>query len=345
MIQGNLSAYSAQHYRTVFLSDFHMGAKSFDAAALLDFLKSIECDYMYLAGDIIDGWKLNKRWHWTEDCNAIIDELIRKADNGTKIIYLPGNHDDEIRRILPFSRGRFAKKLGIKIKDKAIHTLADGRQFLVLHGDQFDRKILRGPLPKWSDRTYHFMAGLIEKIIPQTLPTIKVKGEKKPFSLAKALKNHGKLALYLLNNFENAAYKIVQEKEVDGLICGHTHIPTIKTLKDITYANAGSWVSAAHTALVEKPDGTLKLLDWPNSYNSQTHIQPSLKHPNIQYKIIAVSMQYRPTTEMITKRIQEIWAVKTKPPKHLAQFDLQNLQNTKKRFILTQLPFFKTSKG
>ncbi len=327
MTQGRYTAYAAQHYRSIFLSDFHMGARSFDAAALVDFLKSVDCDYLFLIGDIIDGWKLNKRWYWTEECNEVIDELVRKTQEGTNIIYLPGNHDDEIRRTLPFTRRRFARKLGITIKDRIIHTLGDGRQFLILHGDQFDHKILRGPLPKWSDRLYEFAMDALRLITPRALPTITIKGEKKPFSLAKALKKHGKIALYLIGNLEKAVYKAAQEKEVDGLICGHTHIPIIKTLKDITYANPGSWVSTHHTALVEQENGTLEILDWPESTRQQPEISPILKQPAVSCKIVADSSAYRPQTETIVRRIRQIWPVLTKSSKAAAQLSLPPPQN------------------
>ena len=123
-------------YRSIFISDFHMGAKAFDAPALLDFLRSTESDYLYLVGDIIDGWKLNKRWYWTEDCSRVLDELARKASEGTKLIYVPGNHDETIRIVSKIKKHRFARKLNIRIHNRIIHHTADNKRILILHGDQ-----------------------------------------------------------------------------------------------------------------------------------------------------------------------------------------------------------------
>lgn len=323
------------YYRSVFLSDFHMGAKSFDAAAVLDFLHSVECKYLFLVGDIIDGWKLNKRWHWTENCSRIFDELARKAAKGTKIIYLPGNHDDEVRHIMPLTRRGFAKKLGIKITDKTVHTLADGRQFLVLHGDQFDRRILRGPLSRWSDRLYDRIMDLVDGHHPAR---IKIDGQIKRFSLAKTLSRHGGWALYLLNNFESAVYKMAERRDVDGLICGHTHIPVIKSIRNITYANCGSWVRTGHTALVEHHDGELELLDWPDSGAHYSYEQTNLFGPAFEQrmkpcKIVPDSSRYRTITEMVIRKIRHTWPVKGPAPEsnpHWVEISSHNVLRIKR---------------
>ncbi len=259
--------HTRQYYRAIFLSDFHMGAKSFDAPALLDFLQKHDCDYLYLTGDIIDGWKLCKRWHWSDDCDRVIDALLTKAKSGTRLYYLPGNHDDELRRVLPFLRGRFSRKTGIRIRDKAIHITATGRKFLVMHGDQFDRGLLRGRLSRWSDAFYDRFLDLIGGHGPSRITK---KGRTKPFSLAKALRKQGQKALQLLNNFENALYHKARQGRYSGIICGHTHIPVVKLIRNITYANCGSWTGSGHTALVETHDGELQLIDWPSSATQPT---------------------------------------------------------------------------
>ncbi len=300
-----LSPERPQHYRSVFLSDFHIGAKSFDAAALVSFLRSFECEKLYLVGDIIDGWKLNKRWYWTEDCNRIFDELAAKIDKGTKIIFLPGNHDEEVRNISSRKRQRFAQQLGITITDKIIHEAADGRRYLVLHGDQFDRKILKGPLSQWSDRIYDAVMDFLGGHAP---PTIMIKGKRRRFSLAKSLGKHGQWALHLLNNFESAVHKMVHDKGVDGLICGHTHIPTIKPIKDILYANSGSWLRTGHTALIETHYGDLSLLDWPASHESHATAD-NLFHDTRDFQISPDRQRYRPTSMKVVRTIQKIWPV------------------------------------
>lgn len=304
MTNTHLNAGTPQYYRSVFLSDFHIGAKSFDAAALVSFLRSFECEKLYLVGDIIDGWKLHKRWYWTEDCNRIFDELAAKAAKGTQITFLPGNHDEEVRKLPSSVRKRFSARAGIEITDKTIHEAYDGRRFLVMHGDQFDRKILKGPLSQWSDRIYD---SIMEFIGGHNPPTVMVKGKPKRFSLAKSLSKHGQWALHLLNNFENAVYKAAMEKDVDGLICGHTHIPVIKPIRDIIYANCGSWLRSGHTALIENSYGDLELIDWPATHERLT-VTPNLFDPEpASFKISPDRQRFRDTTNMVVRAIRKTW--------------------------------------
>ena len=244
-----------QKFRTIFLSDFHIGAKNFNADALLDFLRKTDSQTLYLVGDIIDGWKLHKRWFWTETISEIFDELFRKAHESTKIIYITGNHDERVRDLSFFNRMRYAHRLHIQIKNRVIHRLADGRDFLVLHGDQFDRAILRGRVSRWSDRIY-------DMITNRKGPTIDVEGTTKRFSLFKFLSYHGQIALNLLNNYERALCREAKRSDVEGIICGHTHIAAFKKIGAITYANCGSWLKNNKTAIIESMDGTLSLLEW-----------------------------------------------------------------------------------
>jgi len=294
-------------YRSVFLSDFHMGAKAFDAGAVIDFLQSMECEYLYLVGDIIDGWKLKKRWYWTENCHRVIDELIRKASEGTKIIYLPGNHDDEVRHLMPLIKSRFLRKYGIRVKEKTVHTLANGKKFLILHGDQFDRSVFKGPLSKWSDRVYDRFMDLVGG--HQNIK-IKIDGKYKPFSLAKSLGNHGKRALHMLNNFESAVFRAASERGVDGLICGHTHIPVIKPIRNITYANCGSWLRFGHTALTEDFEGNLALIDWPASHEHPELFDMPFQTGSESFKIVPDTQRFRPITLQIVSAIRKTWRTK-----------------------------------
>ena len=327
------SAQPAQTYRAVFLSDLHIGAKSFDAAALLAFLRSMRCDRLYLVGDIIDGWKLKKRWHWTEACSAVLDELVHKNRTGTAIYYLPGNHDDEIRHLNPLAKYQLERKLRITIVDKMMHVTARGQRFLVLHGDQFDRAILRGPLSRWSDRIYDLF---LDMIGGHGLEKIHIDGQIKPFSLAKALRLQGQRALQLLNNVEAAVVSMARARHADGLICGHTHIPVIKPIQDIVYANAGSWLRGGHTALAETMDGALTLIDWPASTEQTAGFQALNSYETANKAIMNETAYCRPATERIIQKISAIWhpprprfpwlAVRRQPgnmqtPTHRAQED------------------------
>jgi UDP-2,3-diacylglucosamine pyrophosphatase LpxH len=287
------------HTRSLFLSDFHMGAKPFDSKALLAFLRRYDCDYLYLIGDIIDGWKLRKRWHWDEHCTAILDELSAKAARGTIITYLPGNHDERVRHVKSRAKKRFAGLLGIRIREQAVHRMANGKRFLILHGDQFDSRIIKGPLSRWSDYIYDL---LLDTLPPRKAERIVINGKSKKFSLAKALQAHGKTALGLINNLENAVHRAVTLRKLDGLICGHTHIPVIKQIRDITYANCGAWLRTGHTALAEREDGTLALIDWPASIENQPLLGP----------FPAANRRQAAATRLILREIKALWPVKTR---------------------------------
>ena len=307
---------SPKHYRSIFLSDFHMGAKSFNAYDLLNFLRKTESDYLYLVGDIIDGWKLYKRWYWPEVYNAIIDELARKKSNGTKIIYLPGNHDEKVRFILPFIRKEFSKRIGVLIKDQVMHKCANGKRMIVLHGDQFDRKIIRGSLSKISDRVYDWFMDVLNAHAPHSAgPHIRIKGKIKRFSLAKALSKHGQWALYLLNNFEAALKRIVHKKNADGLICGHTHLPTLRDIDGITYGNCGYWMRGSKSALVEHANGELELLKSDdinqliaNPYDNVICHQES----DFNVQLVKPTLKFRLSTYHLVDVIGQLWPAKPK---------------------------------
>lgn len=276
-------------YRSIFLSDFHIGAKNFNAASLLDFLRSTESQTLYLVGDIIDGWKLNKRWYWSEEVSQVFDELFRKAHEGTKIIYITGNHDEAVRELSLLKRLRYAARLDIQIKNRIIHKTARGQDFLILHGDQFDRAILRGALSRWSDRIYDYFA---EKFQHRKKLNIEIEGKVKRFSLSKFLSYHGQVALNILNNFETALAREAKRSDVEGIVCGHTHIADLKKIGAITYANCGAWLKGNGSAIVETVQGRMELLDWP---------QGALSIES------AESARYRPMTHRLMASIRRTW--------------------------------------
>ena len=294
-----------QIFRSIFLSDFHIGAKTFNASALLDFLRQTESQTLYLVGDIIDGWKLNKRWYWTEEVSQIFDELFRKAHEGTKIIYITGNHDEAVRGISLLKRHRYAHKLNIQIRNRVVHKCANGHNYLVMHGDQFDRALLRGPVSRWVDRLYDFVADRLHNGEPLN---IEVEGKVKRFSLSKFLSYHGQVALNILNNYETALCREARHSDVEGIICGHTHIPAFKKLGNMTYANCGAWLKDGKTAIVESITGKLKLVDW--EYEAPPPIEPMLpfyagdiKPTEIRHE----AHRYRPMTERLKASIRRTW--------------------------------------
>lgn len=331
---------SKKEYRSIFISDFHIGAKTFNAPALLDFLRSTESEYLYLVGDIIDGWKLKKRWLWSETVNQIFDELARKVDHGTKLFYVPGNHDDTVRTLPIFSRLRFSKVTNIKIADKVVHKTQNGRKFLVMHGDQFDTKILSEPVLKTHHEISGFFADIATRFSPPK-PYIEIDGTLKRFSLAKYLSKHGRLAIQTLNNFEGLVYNTVKKRGLDGIICGHTHIPVLKKIKDITYANTGSWLRNENTALVEDETGELSLLDW----DAQNICDDSWAFQNIAawsgYANIHLTPDahaYRPITNFVVRKIHKIWGPDSKAT-HAMPAPVPQLS-----YIRTKLPSFKSAR-
>lgn len=295
------------YHRSIFLSDFHMGYKGFDAQAALHFLRRHDCDILYLVGDIVDGWKLRKRWYWTEECCAVIEELVQKRKKGTKIVYIPGNHDDEVRRISPLRRYNAARRLGFTISNVAIHKTADDRKYIVLHGDQFDTALIRGRLSEWGDRLYLFFTEWTgfsprpEKIV--------IAGRPARFSLAKALVRRSKrAALGLMNNLEAAIFRMIRSRHVDGLICGHTHISGIKTRGGRHYINIGAWVGASNTALVESHAGEFTLLHLPDM-----RALPREGVMPLTPQAILKTQHLSPETKWVISRIAKLWPVRDTP--------------------------------
>jgi UDP-2,3-diacylglucosamine pyrophosphatase LpxH len=265
--------------RSVFLSDFHIGYRGFDACAVTNFLKSHDFKILYLVGDIFDGWKLEKRWYWNKDYTDLIDTLVQKRNQGVKILYTPGNHDEKMRDILFLPvRFLFAKKFGIKIDDSFEHVCANGKRFLVLHGDQFDSRVVRG-ISQPADTIYEFLTGpardffVDRKILPPAVEYTNEKGRRKRFSMGKMIAKNG--SGYLKGRVHKVAVKRVQD-DYDGLIFGHTHYATLEDIEGTTIANCGSWTlkedrAAHHTGIVEKEDGELELVEWPMMRRPKGH--------------------------------------------------------------------------
>ncbi len=245
--------------RSVFISDTHIGYRSTDLWSLLDFLRNVRCRYLFLNGDIVDSWKLELNWAWPEAATLVFQEIAIKHLMGTKVIFLPGNHDDLFRMIDPWARENWARHIGLKICNTHIHKGADGKRWLVLHGHQFDAGILRAGLSRWTDKIWVEFVKLIPVSRMSTTPG------GKAFSLARELaKKAGKKALAMINRFEQAALRRAHLRVTDGVICGHTHLPVIKEIGDgVIYANSGAWMGHnKNTALVEDWDGSMRIVNW-----------------------------------------------------------------------------------
>jgi len=236
-------------YRTIWISDVHLGTPGSSAAQLLDFLKEHESDRLFLVGDIVDGWRLKKRFYWHQTHSDFIQKIMRKARKGTEVIYIPGNHDEAAREYVGTS---FA---GIHVHQNFVHELANGKRLMVMHGDEFDMVINHH---KWmahiGDFLYNWMIRanrLYQKYRDwRGLPY---------WSLSAFAKNNVKQAVNFIGNFEETVSGFARSNGYDGVVCGHIHHAEIKEIDGFIYANDGDWVESC-TALVEHYDGRLEIL-------------------------------------------------------------------------------------
>lgn len=244
----------ASHYfRSLWISDTHLGTKNLQNRYLLDFLQSTSSEYLYLVGDILDLWKL-KKWHWPSINNQIVQTVFDKAKNGTKVIYLPGNHDDLLRN---YDGSSFQ---GVVIRNEIIHTTANGGRYLVQHGDKLDCVLQDS---KWLARLGSFLYE-ISLITNRWYNTCRLQAGKEYYPLSASLKQIVKTAVNYIGNFEEVIMGEVEKHQVDGLICGHIHHAAVKTIGNCLYTNAGDWVESC-TALAENRDGTLGVIQWAES--------------------------------------------------------------------------------
>jgi len=236
--------------RTVWISDLHLGTPGCQAAALLDFLRDVECDTLYLVGDIIDGWQLRRQWYWPQTHNDVVQKLLRKARKGTRVVFVPGNHDEFARKYLGHNFG------GIDVVEECVHELADGRRLWVTHGDLFDGVIQHA---KWlaylGDHAYEFTLKL-----NRYLNSCRARLGLPYWSLSRYLKFKVKRAVSYVGDFEAAVAREARARGLQGVVCGHIHHAEMRTIEGVLYCNDGDWVESL-TALVEHVDGRLALID------------------------------------------------------------------------------------
>lgn len=244
-------ATSAITFRTLWISDLHLGTPGCDVQALLTFLRQVECETLYLVGDILDGWQLKRHWYWPQAHNDVIQKLLRKARKGTRIIFIPGNHDEFARAFVNHEFG------GIEILQDHMHITADGRRLWVTHGDMFDGVV---QCARWlahaGDVAYEFSLK-----INRWLDHARAACGLPYWSLSQFLKHRVKGAVSYVNDFERAVVREAGRRGADGVVCGHIHHATIRTIDGLLYCNDGDWVESL-TALAEHVDGRLELLDF-----------------------------------------------------------------------------------
>lgn len=239
-------------YRTIWISDVHLGTKGCNAELLIDFLDSVDSETMYLVGDIIDGWRLKKKFYWPASHNDIVWRILKRAKRGTRIVYIPGNHDEMFRQFTGLNFG------GVEIRRAAFHDTADGRRLMILHGDEFDAIMLAH---RWlafaGDAAYTSLMAL-----NQWVNAVRQRLGLPYWSLSKMAKHKVKNAVEFISRFEEVVARAAARRGVDGVVCGHIHTAEFRLFDGIEYWNDGDWVEGCN-ALVEHQDGRMEILHWP----------------------------------------------------------------------------------
>jgi UDP-2,3-diacylglucosamine pyrophosphatase LpxH len=243
----------ALRYRAIWISDIHLGTKSCQAEKLLDFLRHTESEFLYLVGDIVDGWQLRKRWYWPQAHNDVIQKLLRRARKGSQVFFLPGNHDEAARDFLGLHFG------GVLVVNDLVHETKLGKRLLILHGDQFDAVM---SYAKWlahlGDAAYTLALG-----INVVFNYVRRKLGFTYWSLSAYLKHKVKNAVEHIGAFESFIADEARRQKADGVVCGHIHHAEMRMIDNVLYCNDGDWVESC-TALVEHMDGRLEIINWPN---------------------------------------------------------------------------------
>jgi UDP-2,3-diacylglucosamine pyrophosphatase LpxH len=250
--------------RSVFISDFHLGTRGARFDLLLDFLAHVKCEHLYLVGDVFDIWRLRKVWHWHAGFDQVVRAVLAIAAGDTRVTYIPGNHDEVFREWLGQDIA------GVMLRGEAVHEGADGRKFLILHGDEFDGVIRHAKflahLGDWSYNVALVVSGLLNRL--------RLRLGYPYWSLSQWLKRQVKGAVKAMDRFEAELTAVARKRGLDGVICGHIHQAEARLVDGILYMNAGDWVESC-TALVEHPDGSFELLDWRHQASTLREALPA----------------------------------------------------------------------
>jgi UDP-2,3-diacylglucosamine pyrophosphatase LpxH len=248
-----------RHFRTLFISDVHLGARGCQADRLLDFLRWHDADTIHLVGDIVDGWALRSGWYWPQTHNDIVQKLLRKARKGARIIYVPGNHDEFMRDYYGTHFG------GIEVVENTIHVGVDGRRYLVIHGDLFDLVVTQARwLALLGDKAYDFAI-----MVNRVFNAVRRRLGFGYWSLSQWAKLKVKNAVSYIGEYEKTLVSEAQRHSAQGVVCGHIHHAAIHDEFGIRYMNCGDWVESC-TAIAEHPDGQFEIITW-------THTRPQLE--------------------------------------------------------------------
>jgi UDP-2,3-diacylglucosamine pyrophosphatase LpxH len=240
--------------RTIWLSDIHLGSRACRVDLLLDFLRTTDCETLYLVGDIIDLERMRRSFYWPETHTEVLRTILEKSRHGTRIVYIPGNHDDDFRALA-------GQKLGpVEIARRAVHVTHDGRRLLVLHGDEFDQFLGCRSLANLAGQlAYCALLGLNRFVHWWHA----LRGQ--PYwSLAQHVKARFPKAIRYVENFQRACAHAAREEGMDGVVCGHIHRAGIVDDGNFVYCNDGDWVESC-TAVAEDAGGQLHLIGWTHA--------------------------------------------------------------------------------
>jgi UDP-2,3-diacylglucosamine pyrophosphatase LpxH len=251
--------------RSVFISDLHLGTRGSRSDMLLDFLARVRCERLYLVGDVVDGWRLRKSWYWHGEFDGVIRAVLDHAAAGTEVIYIPGNHDELFRDWLGL------EIQGVKLVREAEHLAADGRRYLVLHGDEFDGVIRYAKFLAYLGDWAYDTALVLNRWFNMARRRLGL-----PYwSLSQWLKRQVKEAVKAIDRFETALAGEARRRGFDGVICGHIHHAEMRVVNGVMYMNDGDWVESC-TALVEHADGRFELIDWAAMQRAPSRLREAI---------------------------------------------------------------------
>src|SRR5262245_16880195 len=268
---------SGRRFRTLFISDVHLGARGCQAERLLDFLRIHDAETIFLVGDIVDGWQLRSAWYWPQAHNDVVQKILRKARKGTRVIYVPGNHDEFLRDYYGTHFG------GIEVVETAMHEGADGKRYLVIHGDHFDLVVTQARwLALLGSKAYDWAI-----LLNRVFNAIRRRLGFPYWSLSQWLKLKVKNAVNYIGEFEKTLVAEAGRREAEGVICGHIHHAAIHDNLGIRYLNCGDWVESC-TAIAEHPDGRFEIITWTvDSRGSSVVAEPEVDDDEGEVEIAA----------------------------------------------------------
>lgn len=280
------------HYRTIFISDVHLGFKGCQANFLLDFLKRYHCDTLYLVGDIIDGWQLKEKVFWPQSHTNVIRRILTLSKRGTKVVFVTGNHDEFLRKYSGVSFGN------IHLVDEATHITADKRRLMVVHGDQFDA------VTRYHGWVSHLGSNAYDALISVNthFNRLRARFGMGYWSLSSFIKQRVKTAVSFIAEFEQWLARSAKQNGYDGVVCGHIHHAEIRNIDGIEYFNCGDWVESC-TALVEDESGKIKIIRWLDEQDGITDFAGYLDKTQKEFDPVALISELNSLSAMKKRQI------------------------------------------